>query len=151
MNIWTGQADLNDACRLSRVAWPNGLRRLAEFEMALAGGRGVACGVAWLVLAYTRPSHYDSFCGIEASISSPELANWLGRTACAPERSLNWVSRAGVAWLASWLDLGIVALYIHTVATSPSINLAAANIDGINDIQPTISSLDIWGPNLGKI
>ncbi|KAJ7301067.1 hypothetical protein DFH08DRAFT_827846 [Mycena albidolilacea] len=46
------------ANRLSRVAWPNGLRRLAEFEIAVAGGRGVACGVAWLVLGYTRHSHY---------------------------------------------------------------------------------------------
>ncbi|KAJ7342412.1 hypothetical protein DFH08DRAFT_811502 [Mycena albidolilacea] len=26
--------------------------------MAVAGGCGVACGVAWLVLAYTGPSHY---------------------------------------------------------------------------------------------
>jgi hypothetical protein len=34
--------------RLSRVAWPNGLRRLAEFEIGLAGvgGRGLGVGVA---------------------------------------------------------------------------------------------------------
>ncbi|KAJ7348578.1 hypothetical protein DFH08DRAFT_1000516 [Mycena albidolilacea] len=43
--------------RLSRVAWPNGLRRLAEFEMAVAGGRSVACGVAWLALGYTMYPH----------------------------------------------------------------------------------------------
>ncbi|KAJ7887193.1 hypothetical protein B0H13DRAFT_2534329 [Mycena leptocephala] len=32
--------------RVTRVAWLNGLRRLAEFEFGLAGVDGVACGVA---------------------------------------------------------------------------------------------------------
>ncbi|KAJ7431939.1 hypothetical protein B0H11DRAFT_1941132 [Mycena galericulata] len=38
--------------RLFGLAWPNGLRPLAEFEFGGAGGRGVACDVAWLVLGY---------------------------------------------------------------------------------------------------
>jgi hypothetical protein len=32
--------------RVTRLAWLNGLRRLAEFEFGLAGVDGVACGVA---------------------------------------------------------------------------------------------------------
>jgi hypothetical protein len=40
--------------RLSRVAWLNGLRRLAEFEFGLAGvgGRGLGVGVACARLRY---------------------------------------------------------------------------------------------------
>ncbi|KAF8164217.1 hypothetical protein K438DRAFT_1775553 [Mycena galopus ATCC 62051] len=33
-------------CRVTRLAWLNGLCRLAEFEFGLAGVSGVACGVA---------------------------------------------------------------------------------------------------------
>jgi hypothetical protein len=32
--------------RLLRLAWLNGLRRLAELEFGCAGGAGVACGLA---------------------------------------------------------------------------------------------------------
>ncbi|KAF8180265.1 hypothetical protein K438DRAFT_1842199 [Mycena galopus ATCC 62051] len=43
--------------RVSRLAWQNGLRSLAEFELAVTGGRGVACGLAWLVSDRTACSH----------------------------------------------------------------------------------------------
>ncbi|KAJ6475582.1 hypothetical protein C8R45DRAFT_935223 [Mycena sanguinolenta] len=45
--------------RLSRVACQNGLRRLAEFELAVPGLRGLACGLALLVLGYTMSPHYN--------------------------------------------------------------------------------------------
>ncbi|KAJ7501019.1 hypothetical protein B0H11DRAFT_2375060 [Mycena galericulata] len=40
------------------LAWPNGLRPLAEFEFGGAGVDVVACDVAWLVLGYTESSHF---------------------------------------------------------------------------------------------
>ncbi|KAJ7327924.1 hypothetical protein DFH08DRAFT_816090 [Mycena albidolilacea] len=51
-------ATVDNFPRVSRVAGPNGLRRLAEFELAGNGRAGVACGVAWLVLDYTKLLHY---------------------------------------------------------------------------------------------
>ncbi|KAJ6483270.1 hypothetical protein C8R45DRAFT_1149146 [Mycena sanguinolenta] len=39
--------------RLSRLACQNGLRRLAEFKLAVTGLCGLACGLALLVLGYT--------------------------------------------------------------------------------------------------
>ncbi|KAJ6482747.1 hypothetical protein C8R45DRAFT_932344 [Mycena sanguinolenta] len=43
--------------RLSRVACQNGLRRLAEFELAVTGLRGLACGLCLLVLGYSISLH----------------------------------------------------------------------------------------------
>jgi hypothetical protein len=43
------------------VAWQNGLHRLAEFEIAVAGGHGVACSMAWLVLSYSMGFHCNYF------------------------------------------------------------------------------------------
>jgi hypothetical protein len=61
--------------RLSRVAWPNGLRRLAEFELTVAGGRGVACGVAWLVLTYTRHFHCKCFADFSTFVARHRVAS----------------------------------------------------------------------------
>jgi hypothetical protein len=44
--------------RVSRVAGPNGLHRLAEFELAENKWAGVACGVARLVPCYTKLLHW---------------------------------------------------------------------------------------------
>ncbi|KAJ6470373.1 hypothetical protein C8R45DRAFT_937285 [Mycena sanguinolenta] len=43
--------------RLSRVACQNGLRRLAEFELAVTGLCGLACGLDLLALGYTTSPH----------------------------------------------------------------------------------------------
>ncbi|KAJ7508920.1 hypothetical protein B0H11DRAFT_1901695 [Mycena galericulata] len=48
--------------KLFGLAWPNGLRPLAEFEFGGAGVDGVACDVAWLVLGYTEFSHCREDC-----------------------------------------------------------------------------------------
>jgi hypothetical protein len=53
--------------RFSRVARLNGLHRLAELKLARLGRVAVACGVAWLALGYTIPSHCKHF--IHFSIS----------------------------------------------------------------------------------
>ncbi|KAJ6464948.1 hypothetical protein C8R45DRAFT_1174244 [Mycena sanguinolenta] len=42
---------------LSRVACQNGLRRLAELELAVTGLRGLACGLDLLALGYTTSPH----------------------------------------------------------------------------------------------
>ncbi|KAJ6467306.1 hypothetical protein C8R45DRAFT_938662 [Mycena sanguinolenta] len=57
--------------RLSRRACQNGLRRLAEFELAVTGLDGLACGLALLVSDYTTTLHL-----FWASLVAPRALIW---------------------------------------------------------------------------
>ncbi|KAJ7815887.1 hypothetical protein B0H14DRAFT_2603078 [Mycena olivaceomarginata] len=75
-----------DQPRLSRVAWLNGLRRLAEFEFGLAGvgGRGLGRG-AWLVLGYAMINSrliHRSFTALVVASHTPAGLMASGRMAC---------------------------------------------------------------------
>ncbi|KAJ7303418.1 hypothetical protein DFH08DRAFT_825876 [Mycena albidolilacea] len=44
--------------------------------MAVVGRRGMACGVVWLVLAYTRPSHLKTFPSTPSSLLVLRFVLW---------------------------------------------------------------------------
>ncbi|KAJ7758194.1 hypothetical protein DFH07DRAFT_772658 [Mycena maculata] len=71
--------------RVSRVAWPNGLPRLAEFKLAGAGLGGLGFDQAVfgdmnLVSSIQTRSAASSYCIFTPLLS--ELVEWLGQMAC---------------------------------------------------------------------